>query len=453
VASALTDAVTPIFSTEVTLPEGGTAVTVGTLIESLLGSDLPVGLRAYDGTSIGPPDGGATIVIRSPKALARIVQAPGELGFSRAYVAGDLDVEGDIFSVLKLRDAWPGIHLSPHQWLDAARLVGRDGLHRVPPPPEEAHLHGRRHTRQRDRAAISYHYDVSNEFYRLILGPSMTYSCGVWNDASATLEAAQTNKYDLIARKLDLHAGARLLDVGCGWGGMVLRAIEAYQADAVGVTLSTQQQEWAAKTIAERGLTGRAQVRLEDYRDVHDGPYDAISSIGMFEHVGLSQLKVYFDRLYQLLRPGGRVLNQGISRPGHRPGDRQPRWPSALPALPDLRPSGFSRTGFLDRYVFPDGELHEVGAVVSVMQDAGLEVRHVESLREHYALTLRAWVGNLEASWDAAVDAAGAARARVWRLYMAASALNFEAGRTAIHQVLAVKPDGGRSGMALRPGF
>jgi cyclopropane-fatty-acyl-phospholipid synthase len=428
-------------------------VTVGTLIEGVLGSDLPVALRAYDGTSIGPPDPPATIVIRSPLAVARIVQAPGELGFGRAYVAGDLDVEGDIFAVLELRDRWDDIRLRPEQWVEAVRLVGRDGLHRVPPPPEEAHLHGRRHTRQRDRAAISYHYDVSNDFYRLILGPSMTYSCAVWTEGTTSLAEAQANKYDLIARKLDLREGARLLDVGCGWGGMVLHAIDHYGAQAVGVTLSSQQQEWAAKTIAERGLAGRAQVRLEDYRDVHDGPYDAISSIGMFEHVGLSQLRTYFDQLYTLVRPGGRVMNHGISRPGRGPDHRRRLWPTTLPSLPNLRPASFERSSFIDRYVFPDGELHEVGAVISVMQDAGLEVRHVESLREHYGLTLRAWVANLEANWDAAVAAAGSARARVWRLYMAASALNFERGGGAIHQVLAVRPDGGRSGLPLRPTF
>jgi cyclopropane-fatty-acyl-phospholipid synthase len=412
-----------------------------------------VTVRAYDGTSIGPPDSPAAIVIRSPLAIARLVQAPGELGFGRAYVAGDLDVEGDIFAVLELRDRWDDIRLRPEQWVEAVRLVGRDGLHRVPPPPEEAHLHGRRHTRQRDRAAISFHYDVSNEFYRQILGPSMTYSCAVWTEGTTSLAEAQANKYDLIARKLDLRQGARLLDVGCGWGGMVLHAIDHYGAQAVGVTLSSQQQDWAAKAIAERGLAGQAQVRLEDYRDVDDGPYDAISSIGMFEHVGLSQLRTYFDQLYKLVRPGGRVMNHGISNPGRGPDSRTRYWPTALPSLPSLRRAGFDRSSFIDRYVFPDGELHEVGAVISVMQDAGLEVRHVESLREHYGLTLRAWVANLEANWDAAVAAAGSARARVWRLYMAASALNFERGSGAIHQVLAVRPDRGSSGMPLRPTF
>jgi cyclopropane-fatty-acyl-phospholipid synthase len=237
----------------------------------------------------------------------------------------------------------------------------------------------------------------------------------------------------------------RLLDVGCGWGGMVVRSADHFEATAVGVTLSTKQYEWAAKAIAEAGLSERAHVSVRDYRDVQDGPYDAISSIGMFEHVGLARLRQYFDRLYALLKPGGRLLNHGVSRP---PNDSSRRG-----VLPARMRSGFGRTSFIDRYVFPDGELHTVGTVVSIMEEAGFEVRHVESLREHYALTLRAWVANLERNWEAAVEAAGPARARVWRLYMAAAALNFEAGRTGLHQVLAVKPDGGKTGLPLRPGF
>jgi cyclopropane-fatty-acyl-phospholipid synthase len=433
-------------------------VSLATLIEGLLGSDLPIGLRGYDGTHVGPPDPPATIVVKSPDAVARIVQAPGELGFARAYVAGDIDVEGDIFAALQLRDTLPDIKRTPQQWIDGARLIGGSAFRRLPPPPEEARLHGRRHTRARDQAAVSYHYDVSNDFYRLVLGHTMTYSCGVWTDASIGVDQAQANKYDLICRKLGLEPGQRLLDVGCGWGGMVMRAASRYGVDAVGVTLSARQQEWAAKAIADAGLGSSVQARLQDYRDVHDGPYDAASSIGMFEHVGLVRLRQYFDCLHRLLRPGGRLLNHGISRQPRPPGDRPRSWPSAWPKLRAGRRgtgtrTGFKRDSFIDRYVFPDGELHEVGTVVSVMQDVGFEVRHVESLREHYGLTLRAWVANLEANWDAAVRAAGPARARVWRLYMAASALNFEAGRTAIHQVLAVKPDGGRSGLPLRPSF
>jgi cyclopropane-fatty-acyl-phospholipid synthase len=404
------------------------------LIEQLLGRDLPIAVEVYDGSRLGPADAPATIVLRSPDALRRLLYAPGELGFGRAYVAGELDVEGDVYAALSLRDRLPSVKLGPSTWATVARLVGPSGLRPLPAPPEEARLHGRRHSKGRDAAAIAHHYDVSNDFYRLVLGPSMTYSCAVWPDANATLEDAQAAKHELVAQKLALQPGMRLLDVGCGWGGMVLHAAATHDVHAVGVTLSVRQAELAAKRAAEMGLSDRVEIRVQDYRDVDDGPYDAISSIGMFEHVGLSQLRVYFDRMHALLRPQGRFVNHAIARP------------------PSPRPR-FARRSFIDRYVFPDGELHEVGTVVSAMQAAGFEVRHLESLREHYARTLRAWVGNLEGAWDEAVGHAGMARARIWRLYMAASALNFEAGSIQVHQVLGVRSDRGASGFALRPAY
>ncbi|MGH2649977.1 MAG: class I SAM-dependent methyltransferase [Actinomycetota bacterium] len=405
------------------------------LLERILGPDLPVGIRAYDGSRLGPADASATLVVRSQRVLRRLLTAPGELGLGRAYVAGELDVEGDIYAALSaLRDRLPGARLGPREWVGVLRLLGPSALRPLPPPPEEARLRGRRHSKERDSAAIAHHYDVSNVFYGLVLGPSMTYSCAVWADPSVPLEDAQAAKHELACLKLGLRPGMRLLDVGCGWGGMVMHAATHHGVTAVGVTISRRQAEWAAKAVAESGLADRVEVRLQDYRDVRDGPYDVISSIGMFEHVGLSQLAGYFGRLYSLLPPGGRLLNHGISRP---PGRR----------------ARFARHSFIDAYVFPDGELHEVGSVVSTIQRAGFEVRHVESLREHYALTLRAWVRNLEANWGRATAEAGAARARIWRLYMAASALNFEAGRTQVHQVLAVRSEDGQSGLHLRPGF
>jgi cyclopropane-fatty-acyl-phospholipid synthase len=385
-------------------------------------------------------------VVRSPYALRRILTAPGELGLGRAYVAGDLDVQGDIYAALSsLRERLPRIRLGPSLLVALARLVGLDGLRLLSPPPEEARLRGRRHSKERDAQAIAHHYDVSNRFYELVLGPSMTYSCAVWPRTDATLEGAQSAKYELICRKLDLGEGMRLLDVGCGWGGMAMHAARHHGASVVGVTVPRRQVEWAQKAVADAGLADRVEIRLQDYRDVLDGPFDAISSIGMFEHVGLRNLGLYFLRLYRLLRPGGRLLNHGISRPA-RPGART--W-AGVPVTPPR----LARRSFIDQFVFPDGELHEVGTVVSTMQAAGFEVRHLESLREHYALTLRAWVANLEANWEEAVAEVCAARARVWRLYMAASALNFEAGRTQVHQVLAVRADRGRSGMPLRTTF
>jgi cyclopropane-fatty-acyl-phospholipid synthase len=411
---------------------------LASIIESLLGTDLPVAVRAYDGSSIGPPDPPATIYVRSPDALRRIITSPGELGFARAYVAGDLDLEGDIFAGLALRDRLPNVKLHPQQLLALVQELGWRNVRPLPPPPEEAHLRGRRHSVARDRAAIAHHYDVSNDFYRLFLGPSLTYSCAVFSSDDMSLEDAQASKYELVSRKLDLHPGMRLLDVGCGWGGMVMHAADAHGLSAVGVTVSNRQVELASKRVAEAGLADRVQIRNQDYRLVVDGPFDAISSIGMFEHVGEARLAEYFGRLYDLLPPGGRLLNHGISRP-----------PS-----PDGKFSAkFNRGGFIDRYVFPDGELHEIGRVVSIVQQAGFEVRHVESLREHYAKTLRHWVANLEARWDEAVELVGQPRARIWRLYMAGSAVNFEANRTQIHQVLAAKPDRGRSGMPLRPSW
>jgi cyclopropane-fatty-acyl-phospholipid synthase len=408
-------------------------------LAGILGTDLPVAITLYDGSRLGPSDAPPLVVVRSPDALRRIITAPGELGFSRAYVAGDLDIDGDVFAALELRDAFAGASVGLREAAAALRIAGPRALRPLPPPPEEIRLRGTRHSRARDAAAIAYHYDLSNDFYRLLLGPSMTYSCAVWSDDTTTLEDAQDAKHELISRKLALEPEMRLLDIGSGWGSMVLHAAQRHGVRAVGVTISRNQHDLATKRVAEAGLVGRVDVRLEDYRDVDDGPYDAVSSIGMFEHVGLARLSEYFQRIHALLRPGGRLLNHAIGRPAHM---AQGRGRKATKA-----------SAFIDRYVFPDGELHELGTVISAMQHAGFEVRHVESLREHYALTLRRWVANLEASWDAAIDEVGNARARVWRLYLAGSALAFEADRTQIHQVLATKTEAGGSGMPLRPAF
>jgi cyclopropane-fatty-acyl-phospholipid synthase len=406
------------------------------LVDEVLGGDLPLAVEAYDGSRAGPDDATTTLVVRSPDALRRILTAPGELGIARAYVAGDLDLDGDIWELLALRDRMPKVRLAPRTLL---RLVGELGgwreVRRLAPPEVEARLHGRRHSRARDAAAISHHYDVSNAFYRLVLGPSLTYSCAVFHDPADSLEQAQANKYELICRKLGLEPGMRLLDVGCGWGGMVLHAAARHGVTAVGVTISKRQAELAEKRVVEAGLSDMVEIRLQDYREIEDGPFDAISSIGMFEHVGEARLAEYFGRLRALVQPQGRLLNHGISHP-----------PGLKARLP--------RRSFANRYVFPDGELHEVGRVVSLTQQAGFEVRHLETLREHYGLTLRQWVANLEAAWADAVEEVGEARARVWRLYMAASAVNFEGGRTQIHQILAAPTtDDGDSGLPLRPTF
>ncbi|HYX45008.1 MAG TPA: cyclopropane-fatty-acyl-phospholipid synthase family protein [Acidimicrobiales bacterium] len=403
-----------------------TAGSVAALVASVVGPQPTVAFECWDGSRLGPARTPVTVVVRSPDALRRILGAPGELGFARAWVVGDIDVQGDLYAALALGDTVPSLKLTPRQIGAALRLLGVGGLRPLPPPPEEARLRGRRHGPRRDAAAVVHHYDVSNAFYGMVLGPSLTYSCAVWEHAAATLEEAQAAKHELICRKLELGAGMRLLDVGCGWGSMLLHAARRHGVQAVGVTLSAHQADLARRRVADAGLADRVEIRVQDYRDVDDGPYDAISSIGMFEHVGRARLGEYFSRLRALLRPGGRVLNHGISRP---PGGQ----------------SRFSRRGFLGRYVFPDGELHAVGSVISAMQDSGLEVRHMESLREHYARTLRAWVANLEAHWDAAVAEVGERRARIWRLYMAASALGFEHGDAQVHQILALPATCGRT--------
>jgi cyclopropane-fatty-acyl-phospholipid synthase len=395
------------------------------LLTTAFGPRPPVRIEFWDGSVTGPQDGPGTIRVHSPDAVRRIVWALGELGLGRAFVAGDLDIDGDICGTLRAlqagaaRDARLGLPGS----LAALRAAASLGvLGRPPaPPPEEARPHGWLHSPGRDAYDISHHYDVGNEFYRLVLGPSMTYSCALFAEpGTTTLEQAQSAKHELIARKLGLRQGMRLLDVGCGWGSLALHAAAAHGVRVVGVTISREQAELARERVAAAGLAGRVEICLQDYRDLRGEQFDAISSVGMFEHVGHKRMAEYFTTLRALLRPHGRLLNHAISSVG-----------GSVPG----------RRSFVGRYVFPDGELIDVGQVVLAMEEAGFEVRDVESLREHYALTLRAWIANLESRWEEAVAAAGEARARVWRLYMAGSALGFEDGGVSVHQVLGVVPD------------
>ena len=418
------------------------------LLGEVFGDRLTIRITTWEGASLGPEDAPATLHIRSPEALVRALQRPGQLGIARAFVIGDLELEGDLVEALHLANELDNVHVTPAQWARLARLAGPDALRPRQPPPEEVRLSGRVHSLGRDRRAVSHHYDVSDDFYRLLLGPTMAYSCAVFHSPDDSLEDAQAAKHDLVARKLSLAPGARLLDVGCGWGGMIEHAVGRYGVRAVGVTLSQHQRDYARCRLAGAGEA--ADIRLQDYRDVADGPFDAVSSIGMSEHVGEDHLPEYFSKLASLVRPGGRVLNHAISAlPRWR---RRGNWPTPL-ALPRRQLARFSSDSFIGRYIFPDGELVEVGVVVSAMQRAGLEVRHVESLREHYGLTLRRWLANLEANWETAARLVGERRARAWRLYLAGSAFSFESGRIAVNQVLGVRPDGGRSGMPLRARF
>ncbi|KUM33173.1 class I SAM-dependent methyltransferase [Arthrobacter sp. EPSL27] len=411
----------------------GVAPRLAEVLAIVLGTEsIPLRLKAWDGSEAGPA-GAPVIEFRSRRALRRMLWSPGQLGLSRAYVAGDIDAPGDVFASFAAlssagKFAEPGPFRRPTfreaaTILKNAALLGALGPNPAP-PPEEARIvrAGRRHTRQRDAAAISHHYDVGNDFYALVLGPSMVYSCAVWEDERTGLEAAQAAKIDLVCRKLGLQPGMRVLDVGCGWGSFALHAAQRYGADVVGVTLSAEQAAMAGKRVADAGLTDRVAIRVQDYRDVDDGPFDAISSIGMSEHVGREQMPAYVAKLHGLLRPGGRLLNHAIS------------W-NAGSTAPDP-------DSFIPRYVFPDGEMLGLAEMVGALEAGGLEVLDVEALRRHYALTLRAWVQNLEDHWDDAVQLAGAGRARVWRLYMAASALGFESGLTGVNQVLVQRPGG-----------
>ena len=412
-----------------------------------VGAEANIRFEDWRGDTWGPP--GAPVVVRfnNIDAVKYLVRQPGELGFGRAYVSGAMDIDGDIWSLLDLNRDLGGLSLTPHNVRELFGEVGLDAVRKPPPiPPEEVRAGGRfrAHSRNRDRQAIKHHYDVSNEFYRLVLGPSWTYSCAVFAQPTDSLEQAQSNKYELICRKLGLKPGMRLLDVGCGWGSMAIHAARHYGVDVVGITISENQATMARRRVADAGLDDQVEIRLQDYRDLDDPPFNAISSIGMFEHVGLANLKRYFATLHRHLHPQGRLLNHQIGR--------KPRTTRGLIKRPD---TAVARDGFIQRYVFPDGELHEVGDVVSAMQETGFEARHMESLREHYAVTLRHWVTNLENNWSAAVAEAGEGKARVWRLYMAATAMNFANGHMQVHQVLGVKTplegvDSGRSDMPFR---
>jgi cyclopropane-fatty-acyl-phospholipid synthase len=394
-----------------------------------------VSFRAYDGSTCGPQDNDVVIELLSPRGVEYLAGAPSQLGLARAYVSGDLEIHGDAYTALSRLYPMDTSHISTADKLALVKKFALTALKRPAPPPQERKLSGGRHSKNRDAEAIHHHYDVSNKFYRWVLGPSMAYTCAVFPNADVSLETAQEAKFDLVARKLGLAPGMTLLDVGCGWGGMVLHAVRNYGVTAIGVTLSRQQADWGQKAIADAGLSDRAEIRFSDYRDVKETGFDAISSIGLTEHIGRANYPSYFSFLYEKLKPEGRMLNHTITR------------------SEDAQPTHI-RTSFINRYVFPDGELSGPGMIMSAFNDAGFEIRHEENLREHYALTLKHWCENLENHWDEAVAEAGLATARVWRLYMAASRLGFDINKIQLHQMLGVKlGPGGKSGMPLRPNY
>ncbi len=399
------------------------------------GADVDVAFTAYDGSRAGNPASEVTFDVRSPRAVSYLAQSPGQLGVARAYVMGDIDVEGDLFEAFLRLGRVRARSLSTSDAAAIARIIAPALTVRPTPPPEEVRLGGRRHSLRRDASAISHHYDVSNRFYEWVLGPSMAYTCAVYPDLDASLEDAQAEKFDLVCRKLDLKPGDRLLDVGCGWGGMVLHAVKNYGVSAIGVTLSRQQAEWGQRAIADAGLDGVAQIRHSDYRAVQESGFDAVSSIGLTEHIGKGNYLGYFGFLRSKLRDGGRLLNHCITRTDTTSATRTSR-------------------GFINRYVFPDGELVHVGHLVDQLERSALEVWHEENLRPHYAMTLRDWSRNLDEHWNEAVDEVGWRKARVWRLYLVASRWGFHTNRIQLHQVLATRtPADGNAARPLRPNF
>jgi len=413
------------------------------ILELLAGGRLPLRFTAYDGSAAGPEDAPFGLELTSPRGTTYLATARGDLGLARAYIAGDIEVHGvhpgDPYELLKaLADQLVFRMPPPKTMARIVRSIGVEHLRPIAPPPQEVPPRwrrlgtGRRHSKARDAEVIHYHYDVSNTFYEWVLGPSMTYTCACYPSAEASLDEAQENKYRLVFEKLRLKPGDRLLDVGCGWGGMVRYAARR-GVRALGVTLSQEQAMWAQRAIADEGLADLAEVRYGDYRDIRESDFDAVSSIGLLEHIGVRNYKGYFRFLRSRLRPGGLLLNHCITRPENT---TEP-----------------STHGFIDRYVFPDGELTGSGRIITEAQDAGLEVLHEENLRPHYALTLRDWCANLVAHWDDAVEEVGLERAKVWGLYMAGSRLQFERGGIQLHQVLAVKDDGhgGTGDLPLRP--
>ena len=405
---------------------------LATAFATVVPAERRVGFKAYDGSSTGLIGAEVVLEITNPRGVQYIASAPSQLGLARAYVTGDLEIHGDVYEALKRLYPLPLDHVSLVGRAKLAKRFVKDAISRPEPPAIERRLRGRRHSKGRDAQAIHHHYDVSNHFYSFVLGPSMAYTCAVFPTEDASLESAQEEKFDLVCRKLGLQPGQRLLDVGCGWGGMVLHAVKNYGVSAIGVTLSKRQAQWGQRAIEDAGLADKAQIRHSDYRDVRETGFDAVSSIGLTEHIGRDNHPAYFSFLYGKVRPEGRLLNHCITRPN------------------SLWPSHYKRS-FINRYVFPDGELTPPGLIISEMNDAGWEIRHEENLREHYALTLKHWCENLERNWDACVAEAGEPTARVWRLYMAASRLGFDINTIQLHQVLGVKlGERGESGIPLR---
>lgn len=415
------------------------------LLEDVLRAPLPVRLRTWDGSEAGHPGTPddphpPTVIVNRRRALRRLLWSPGELGLARAFVSGDLSVEGDVADGLSRfwKLAKPGggaARPDLRRTLTALGTAARLGAVGPPPrpPSSEARLGGRRHTRGRDREAISHHYDLSNEFYAFLLDPRMGYSCGYWTREEGPdygPSEAQRDKLDLVCRKLGLGPGMRLLDVGCGWASLLVHAAEHYGVHATGVTLSAQQRDYGVERVRRAGLSERVEIRLQDYREIDDQPFDAVSSIEMGEHVGQENYPVYAAQLHRLLRPRGRLLLQQMSR-------------GASGA--NTAPGGGA---FMEAYVAPDMYMRPLGDTLGFLERAGHEIVDVQSLREHYVWTVRPWLDTLQRHRETAVRMIGEQQWRIWLLYLAGAALAFEENRMGVHQILTVRTDAdGRSGL------
>lgn len=416
----------------------GAAQTVAELLAPYIGGELPVRLRAWDGSEAGPTDA-PVVVLRSPDALRRLLWSPGELGAAQAYVTNELDVEGDlnaalthVWSVIAERDL-SRISITPSRVARLVRSASKLGAigRPLPAPASQAVVKGKLHTLARDRAAISHHYDLSNDFYALVLDPHMAYSSAYWTSDAGdyTLADAQRDKLDMVCRKIGLDArpGMRFLDVGCGWGSLSLYAAQTYGAQVVGVTISREQKAFIDARIAERGLGDRVEIRIQDYRQIPDGPFDAVASIEMGEHVGQENYPTYTKALHDNVVEGGRVLIQQMSR---KHGDN----PGGGP--------------FIESYIAPDMFMRPVGETVAMIEESGLEVRDVHAMREHYVRTVDVWYETFENRWDDVVAMVGEEVARVWRLYLVGGGMAFRDGRMGVDQILSVRPDArGRSSM------
>lgn len=402
-------------------------------LRPFLKGDLPVRLKAWDGSTAGPVDA-PLVVLNSADVVRRLLWRPGELGAAQAYVTGEIDVPGDLdhvlthaFAVANLRGL--GGRPTAAAVVRALRTaVGIGALGRPPrAPASQARLRGRLHSQRRDRSAISFHYDLSNEFYSLILEPQMAYSCGYHSSPDQPVEQAQHDKLSLVCRKLGLEPGMTLLDVGCGWGSLSLHAAEHFGARVTGITIAAEQKRFIDERIRERGLQDRVTIELRDYRDSvgpdNESGFGAVASIEMGEHVGQDNYPTYAEVLMRSVKPGGRVLVQQMSRTG--------KWPGGGP--------------FIESFIAPDMYMRPVGETVAFFERAGLEVRDVHALREHYVLTVAGWLENFRRNRDRLVEMMGEEVVRVWELYLVGGSMAFRDGRMGVDQILMVRPGAGHS--------